>query len=146
MCSLCESGYTGPQCSACPEKVLTYVEILAFVLLYVGTITFTMFQALRKDQGTKVNPLTVGFKMMVTYLQTLGQLAPLFPGIPATIMKGYDIVGNVYIPADAVRCVKRTWDGYPRCPEAAMRPRGDTEWHLGTVCAAVDEGLLRGSG
>ena len=33
------------------------------------------------------------------------QLAPLFPGLTNTVMKAYDIVGNVYIPADAVRCL-----------------------------------------
>ena len=54
-------------------------------MLYLVTISFTMYQGLCKHSRSQVNPLTVGFKMLVTYLQTFGQVcsrSPLRAALP----------------------------------------------------------------
>ena len=52
-----------------------------------------------------MNPLTVGFKMMVTYLQTLGQLSPLFPGVTSQLLTALNVISNIYVPVGALRCL-----------------------------------------
>ena len=79
LCALCEAGRSGGRCLPCGSVTVAWVMIVGITLGYCALIGVVTYKAFRQDSRSKKSALALEGKIAITYLQTFGILAPVFP-------------------------------------------------------------------
>eukprot|EP01004_Peranema_trichophorum_P002691 NODE_172_length_3374_cov_30.201169_g150_i0.p1 GENE.NODE_172_length_3374_cov_30.201169_g150_i0~~NODE_172_length_3374_cov_30.201169_g150_i0.p1 ORF type:complete len:777 (+),score=88.17 NODE_172_length_3374_cov_30.201169_g150_i0:871-3201(+) len=108
LCSYCQDGYSGDDCTKCPSD-LSYYWTIFVVIISVAFLfcTFTIIMALRKDPN-KRHLMTVCYRMAISHLQVAAQFGEIqnkFPIILRTMYRGQNSGSNFIIPTSFMDCI-----------------------------------------
>ena len=82
------------------------VQMGFITLAFVGIIGFTVYNALKKgdvEQG-RAGMKRVAYKILITYLQTFGQIKSLFPSLLDFLLGPPSSASSMLIPIATVDC------------------------------------------
>ena len=106
LCAVCEAGRAGAACRACGRAAVGWLIIGGLCLLFAGLIGVTTYKAFLQDHRHYArSTLALDLKVAVTYLQTIGILAPI---LPKGLREGLQTAGgasSIQLPTDIVACV-----------------------------------------
>ena len=111
LCELCEAGRSGASCLPCGSPVLNWLIVGGISVGYCLLIGVVTYKAFRQDRHNK-SPLALMLKIAVTYLQTFGILAPVFPSSVGRYVQSAGNAVSVQLPTAIVSCVLPGVDTY----------------------------------